>query len=535
MTIATHAQALAGLDWWVFPVGGDDGKQPLVKWRDQSTTEPELLFDERPGATGIGVDCGPSGLVVLDLDDLDAFATWFAGIDAELPETLTAQTQSGGRHMYFTADTDRPIRNSASKLAPGVDVRGEGGYVVAPPSPGYVWTNNVPPVPVPEWLHDAVANLKKKDTPAPAPAAPAVPAPAGGPADRWGQRVLDAELARLATAADGTRNSTLFETAANVFEAVKGDHIDRGHAWAQLESIAQRIGLDPTEVRNTLESAWERTAPRHPKEELRGPATSPVSGGLVDRPTVPVPASTPGGMTVLTLDEISDLPPPRWLLNRRLPEGMTVIYGQPGSGKTFVALDWCMTFAAYTGERVLYLAGEGVSGFRDRTAAWRRAHANMDPSSFAMIPQVPQFMDPTSVAEFRQVVAAQKPALVVIDTLHRSMSGGDENSATDVGIVVRVLDALRAEHGTSSLILHHTSANGTRERGSTSLRGAADAMWKVTGDQLGGLTLSCDKLKDGEYPGECRHRFRTVGPSVVIHPPTSELVTDGARSAPEVL
>jgi predicted P-loop ATPase len=99
--------------------------------------------------------------VVIDLDRKN-------GIDGleslrmlgEVPETLTAETGSGGLHLYFK-HPGLPIKNSAGVLGPGIDVRGDGGYVVLPPSPHrsggrYRWLAEVPIADLPPWLLQAL-------------------------------------------------------------------------------------------------------------------------------------------------------------------------------------------------------------------------------------------------------------------------------------------------------------------------------------------------------------------------------------------
>jgi hypothetical protein len=136
----------AGMGLAVFPT---DGKQPLVKWRDESTTDPERIggWWARWPAASIGVDCGKTGLVVLDLDvknGIDGVAGWKQLSDGRVPAAgFYAATPSGGWHVYFR-DPGGRYRKSASQLAPGVDVRGVGGYVVAPGSPGYFWHAKAP-------------------------------------------------------------------------------------------------------------------------------------------------------------------------------------------------------------------------------------------------------------------------------------------------------------------------------------------------------------------------------------------------------
>jgi hypothetical protein len=125
------------------------GKHPLVAWRTYSGGE------RGPGG-GYGIPTGSvNGLVVVDCDvskGHPGIANFLAL--GHVPKTATVGTPSGGRHYYFR--TDLQVRNSASKLAPGVDVRGEGGFVVGPESPGktgvYTLLVDVDPAPLPDWL-----------------------------------------------------------------------------------------------------------------------------------------------------------------------------------------------------------------------------------------------------------------------------------------------------------------------------------------------------------------------------------------------
>lgn len=150
--------------WWrravpVFPVRGID-KRPLVKWRKDPAAVANMLSPNNwwvrwPFAM-IGMPTGAaSGWNVLDVDmknGVDGLANLKAvGIDpfdmgGDYP---VARTPTGGWHFYFPHDRGRPVKNSAGLIAPGVDVRGEGGFVVLPPSrrtPGgepYIWWNGL--------------------------------------------------------------------------------------------------------------------------------------------------------------------------------------------------------------------------------------------------------------------------------------------------------------------------------------------------------------------------------------------------------
>lgn len=133
-----HALAYVARGWAVFPLK-PLAKVPLTKrgFKDASK-EPATVrawWAKWPNAN-IGIATGSvSGLVVLDVDTKGA-VNGFDALKAfpALPETMQVDTPSGGRHYYFSLPDGLIVRNSAGKLGPGLDVRGEGGYVAAPPS-----------------------------------------------------------------------------------------------------------------------------------------------------------------------------------------------------------------------------------------------------------------------------------------------------------------------------------------------------------------------------------------------------------------
>jgi hypothetical protein len=131
------------------------GKAPLTYngfW--DATTDSRRIgawWARWPGAN-IGVPTGErSGLVVLDVDPRDGGPESLAGLEratGPLPETAKARTGGGGMHVFFRYPAGEVVRNSTGRLGPGLDVRGEGGYVVVPPSRtrgAYEWLDRAPP------------------------------------------------------------------------------------------------------------------------------------------------------------------------------------------------------------------------------------------------------------------------------------------------------------------------------------------------------------------------------------------------------
>lgn len=126
------------------------GKHPRIKGGLTKATTDRIQIEkwwDRFPASSIGIVTGkPSGLVALDIDKdkggFDSLAQLVDKIGA-IPDTLTQKTGGGGRHYFFSTPTVT-IRNSAGRLGSGIDIRGDGGYVVVPPSvhisgQSYVW------------------------------------------------------------------------------------------------------------------------------------------------------------------------------------------------------------------------------------------------------------------------------------------------------------------------------------------------------------------------------------------------------------
>jgi hypothetical protein len=133
------ALAYLARGWSVIPIEAG-GKRPLTAWlefqgRLAARAEVEHWFDRWPEAN-VGIVTGAvSGLIVVDVDERHGGVRSLAALESEhgpMPHTITAATGGGGRHLYF-AHPGRFVHNRVG-LAPGIDLRGDGGCVVAPPS-----------------------------------------------------------------------------------------------------------------------------------------------------------------------------------------------------------------------------------------------------------------------------------------------------------------------------------------------------------------------------------------------------------------
>ena len=212
MNTRDAAVAAARRGWAVFPCIPGDKRPAIDHWEQRASADPghvAVAWQARYRDHNIGVACGPSGLVVLDLDThgelplgwrdepgvhdgKDVLAVKAEQAGQPWPETWLVATPTGGWHLYYRAVPGIEIRNSAGKIGPMVDVRGCGGYVVAAGSvtpAGLYETLSGPgeqPEPLPPWL---LLHIR----PPPSPVSHA-PEPREVPALRRLHGVLDAAL-----------------------------------------------------------------------------------------------------------------------------------------------------------------------------------------------------------------------------------------------------------------------------------------------------------------------------------------------------
>jgi len=287
------AKALADLGLPVFPCNRK--KQPYIKWKEGATTdhaEIERLWRQFPDAM-IGMPTGAaSGIVVLDVDinkDKDIRGDdSLADLEKQygkLPDTLEVKTPSGGRHFYFKNPTDADIRNSTSDIGSGLDIRGNGGYVIVPPSVSergvYDWEGEDDDfswervADMPRWLVDLT---KKKERPDSAPVQ-GIQVKPNGEIDAYAKRALESAITNIALENEGARNRTLNEEAFGLFGLVKAGRLPEDKVRKAIWNAAIGVGLEETEIKNTMRSAWKDAEPRWPEGNAAEGAA--IAAGLV--------------------------------------------------------------------------------------------------------------------------------------------------------------------------------------------------------------------------------------------------------------
>lgn len=206
-------------------------------------------------------------------------------------------------------------------------------------------------------------------------------------------------------------------------------------------------------------------------------------------------SSPTGRWRLFTADELLALPEPPWLVHDVLfAGGFTLLYGMKGTFKSFVAHSLAETIgrgAAWLGTRtvnqgtVVYVVAEGKGYFGRRIRA-------MGPCAGVRYVTVPVNLFTGEATDFAEAVRAQlgdaRPSLFVFDTLARSMVGGEENSNSDMMVVVDAAQRLQHDFDAAVLLVHHTGKDGLSERGGSALRAAADIVVKL--EKTGPLTVN---------------------------------------------
>jgi KaiC/GvpD/RAD55 family RecA-like ATPase len=500
-----------------------NGKRP----RDREWTRRE--YDPRETVREALADSGNVGVrlterdLVLDVDprnggseSLAELRAYLAIFDVDLDSLPRVRTGSGGFHFYMRKPAGVSVLKNVRGL-PGLDFLSAGHQVVAPgsihPETGqpYVW--EVPPGPqgIPEAPEVLVDRARR---------------PEGKSANSDGEKrfhlkqvlamfeddILDPNDPRVREYGDW------LQTGMAAHYETDGDP-DVREAW--VEWSCRQDGYAGHE--DACREKWATFG--------HDPAAKPVTGAylakLCDGRVPPGPAEDdftvveepPFGQAertkrprfrLLSLEDLAALPPPRWLVKGLLPQNaLAALYGMPGVGKSFLAVDLAMSVGSgvgWQGRRVeegtvVYVAAEGHAGMRKRTQAWRAVHQVEGTLPFYVIDSAVNLtVDADVDVLLAEVRALGQLAMVVIDTLNRCSAGAEENSATEMGRFVRGCDRIREATGATVLVVHHSGKEpGRGMRGSTALLGAMDSVLALERMRDGpSVELRVEKQKDAE-------------------------------------
>lgn len=485
MPTVADALALAAQGFKVFPVAAGQKAPPLVRdWPTVATDDPTALR----AWWKLWPDANPAihcvGLLVVDVDTKKGGSVVELELAGLIPNTREHRTPGGGWHMLYRLPAGTAVRNSVSQLGHALDVRSQNGYILGPGSV-------------------TAAGRYTADTERIAPASPQLVARAGPGPEQNGRRdgfqgdgagdpaaARDHAIAYLKHAPVSIKGSGGDQTAYLVAcrlrdigvsylvacELMCGPEWHDGCGW-RLEK---------------LRSKPIRSAYTYAQNEKPGTKSSEAGAALFDAETL-LPAPPPGLTRYDTLAAGSAAAQGYLVKGIVQRSAHAVLYGPPGAGKTFVALDLAYHVAAgkpWMGRRVhqgtvLYLAYEGVGGLIARSKALVDKYGAGAP----LYIQAADFnLRELGGREALGLLIAQlpeKPALIIIDTLARALRGGDENSAQDVGALNGAVAALIGNTGATVMLVHHTGKAAWKgARGSSALLGAIDTELLVDEGQI---------------------------------------------------
>ena len=205
-------------------------------------------------------------------------------------------------------------------------------------------------------------------------------------------------------------------------------------------------------------------------------------------------------------DEYEARPQPEWLIEGVIPQAaVVVLFGDSGSGKSFIALDMAAAIARGVPWRGLevkqggvgYVVAEGQGGFQTRLRAYRKHHGTKV-GDMGFCVAAPNLLEVKDVRRLVNGMRKRGPmSLVILDTFAQVTAGANENSGEDMGVALKNCKTIHQVTGATVLLIHHSGKDASRgARGWSGLRAAADAELEVLrADQDRVLTVT--KQKDG--------------------------------------
>lgn len=514
--LLTSALNYAQLGYQVFPCRN---KKPLTRngFKD-ATKDPDQIkawWSQFPNAQIGAVTGKAAGFFVLDIDIPDGPETLkeLELKNGPLPSTAEQRTGSGGRHLFFKSPGGIEIKNSVRKLGPGLDIRGDGGYIIMAPSVHengnpYEWVNTGSITPAPDWLINLITQK---------PQLPERTTPAVINSTSYGVDALDNEAIEVSHTPEGSRNDRLCKAAFKMGMLVHRQEVDETQVQEELLQAALTAGLSEWESARTIKSGLSagKDAGRNRIEELF--VGVPYEPQPVMPASVSVPSSSPATFSFLPFKEMIERRAlTDWLIRKFFDLcSLILLFGETGTMKSFLAIDIGLCIATgrdWHGNKVMkqgavfYICGEGFAGLFKRLLAWIKKYDVGDDIPFYTSNIAVDLSNPVFV---RLVVAAvrtlisesgQQPVLIIVDTLNRNFGEGDENSTADMTRFLHGLDCLKNELNTAVMVVHHTGLQDRhRARGSSTLKAAVDFEYRVTA-QDDYIYLDCTKIKDHEPP-----------------------------------
>jgi hypothetical protein len=461
----------------VFPCASD--KTPLTKhgFKDATTdlTQISKWWQQDPNAL-IGMPTGEvTGIDVLDIDDPDEFE---AQCTLDLTSNTTVKTRKGF-HVWFERDSLKPL-SSRVRPMPGADTRGDGGYVIVPPSlhanGAYHFESSAPLKPMPiDLLMRVIKQPKLKTRQADS---------AGKESNlsycsMYADKALQSECQTIASAKDGAQEFTLNAAALKIGSLVAGGELDRHTAHDKLMAAAMKmVDFDPANP--WTESQLEAKIKRGLDHGALNPRSAPQSSIL-------------GGITAQELSQ-KQFAPLHWIIPNILPEGCYLMTARPKVGKSWLGLQMSLAVAlglatlgqqACQGKAVYLALEDNQRRLQDRLKQLR-------PEGYAtpnliLFTDWPRF-DTGGLEKLKELIEREKPKLIVIDTLAKVRPAQTNSNVYEQDYkALSPLTELANKHRCCIVVVHHnrkgkSDADALEQiSGSLGLVGAVDGALVIDG------------------------------------------------------
>ncbi|MGI9251286.1 MAG: AAA family ATPase [Pseudohongiellaceae bacterium] len=504
MTLLEHALHLASLGFRVFPLQ-PNSKEPWPghSWPDLATTDTARIseyWSNTPDAN-IGIACG-QGVSVIDLDPdkstLEDQEAFLAQHDVFIDDFMSVETPRGGFHIYASDD----IANSVSGIFPGIDTRGNGGYVVGPGS----IIDGRHYVAVADRTVHSLGTVGHElchafDTPA-ATIQVSQDVDLDHPANVT--RAKQHVMSLYEGTQQGERDVTLFKAAATVCDYGLSDGVALGILLELNEAFEEPDDTETVEAK--LASARRNSQNvRSGIEASKSLHRAFLDYGAMLPPEVREQSSRPSEARsalpeIVRVGDLADLPPIEWLVDGFIEKGSTCLFiGDTNTYKTYqaLALANCIVrgipwngYEIPTARPVLYMAGEGRRGVYSRIQAWQNTHAAGDEiEPLHIMLGCAQFNDPEHLKGLDAFLGKYPDCVVVIDTLSKASAGWSENDNDDMNAFIARCDEMSRERGATSIVLHHPAKSTQMARGASALRLGADTELSFNSDAKGSVSL----------------------------------------------
>ena len=507
----------AARGWRIVPIRPGEKRPALTNWQNIASNDPDLITEWFTGPYsdhGIGIATGPeTGIFVLDVDITDTKAGDETLADLEeqygrLPETLMSITGSGGWHLLYNYPPHLEIRNDAGRrLGPGLDIRGIGGQIVAPPTihpngNAYQWDEGCQTISdAPQWL------LSLLTTPEPTQPPPNLskPSDTDSIAARYNQQTTWPQLLQ----ADGWTLAASLPTGETQWTRPGKDI---------REGISATVGHEGRDILTTFtssipwlpEDSYSRFgyyACRHHNgnrsaaaSQLLSQETQTLDHYFTNQLITPEPSIETTPETRIELAHLvdwtklwtDDRPDEEWLAEPIIPKGRAIaLYAPAKAGKSTIVL--AIVAAVATGSRilgqtratptnVLYLDYEMTEDdlIERLTELGYGPQDNLDKLHYALLPSLPPLDTIEGANALLELVDRTQAELVVVDTFGRAVEG-DEDRADTVRAFYRHTGLSLKARGVAVLRTDHSGKSVEKGmRGSSAKADDVDIVWQLS-------------------------------------------------------